>query len=219
VSSPSEPVSRTTDATLGDSLSVGCSRHVLSAFERDDVRRRGVERFIERAFALRHGAAIRSFMPTLLALEGRDERVCGVVGFRNAATEPLFLERYLEMPIEQALGQRTGHAIAREQIVEVGNLASLSCRAAFHLAAMLPRVLIERGNRWIVFTATHAVRGMLSRFDAPLIDLGGARRERVEGLGDDWGRYYENDPRVMAGFLADGLALSFSRARGARCAP
>ena len=151
-------------------------------------------------------------MPTLLALEGRAGRICGVAGFRNAATEPLFLERYLREPIEIALAQRVGSLVEREQIVEVGNLASASCRGAFHLVAMLPHLLLERGNRWIVFTATSAVRKILSRFDAPVIELATAKRECVDGLADDWGRYYETDPRVLAGYLPNGLEFDFAHA-------
>lgn len=170
-----------------------------------------MEEFVQRAFAQRHGALVRSFMPTLLALEGRDRRVCGVVGFRSAV-EPLFLERYLPRPIERVLRERTDADVAREHIVEVGNLASLSCRAAFHLAAMLPRLLIDRGHRWIVFTATSAVRGILQQLDAPVIELASARSDCVADLDDDWGRYYAADPRVLAGYLPHGLAMRAARA-------
>ena len=150
-------------------------------------------------------------MPTLLALEGRAGRICGVAGFRNAANERLFLEHYLREPIETALSDRIGQPVRREQVVEIGNLASASCRAAFHLVALLPRLLLDRGNQWVVFTATSAVRGILEHFNAPVIDLGGAKHECVTGLADDWGRYYETNPRVMAGYLPDGLALDYAR--------
>lgn len=151
-------------------------------------------------------------MPTLLALEGRDERICGVVGFRNAARQPLFLEQYLARPVEAELRARTGQTIDRDSIVEVGNLASLSCRAAFHLAVALPRVLLDHGNRWIVFTATSTVRGILQKLAAPMIDLGSADRECIHQP-DAWGRYYEHDPRVMAGYLPDGIGLALGAAR------
>jgi hypothetical protein len=193
-------------------ISRPCSRHTIVAYEAHDARRERIEAFVQQAFAQRHGACVRSFMPTLLALEGRGERVCGVVGFRNARTEPLFLERYLSRPVETELSERTGQLIERERVVEVGNLASLSCRAAFHLVAILPRVLIERGNQWIVFTATSAVRGILEKFSAPTIELASASRECIDKP-DDWGQYYENDPRVMAGYLPDGIGLALSRAR------
>ena len=114
-------------------------------------------------------------------------------------------------PIDRALSDRFGRTVERKSIVEVGNLSSMSCRAAFHLVTALPRLLTERGHRWIVFTATSAVRGILEQFNAPTIELAVAQRDRVAALGDDWGRYYDNDPRVMAGYLPDGLALNLSR--------
>jgi hypothetical protein len=197
------------DQPLGDSRSQrACSRHALVTYGRNDVRRSRIEHFIQQAFAQRHGATIKSFMPTLLALEGGADRICGVVGFRGAAAEPLFLEHYLHQPIEMVLSERAGVAITRDQIAEVGNLASLSCRAAVHLVAVLPRVLIESGHQWIAFTATNSVRGILEKFGARLIELATASRDCVERLGDDWGRYYDSDPRVMAGYLPHRVALA-----------
>jgi thermostable hemolysin len=186
-----------------------CLGHTLATYDREHPQRRRLERFIQRAFARHHGAAVRAFMPTLLALEGQRGRVCGVVGFRRAAAEPLFLERYLDQPVELVLGEHVGNSIPRSHIVEVGNLASLSCRAACHLVAALPRILLADGNQWIVFTATTAVRGMLAKFRAPVIELGRATRDRLTDA-DEWGRYYDNDPRVVAGYLRDGIAPAFA---------
>lgn len=181
-----------------------CLGHTLGTYAREHPRRRTLERFIQHAFARHHGASVNAFMPTLVALEGRRGRVCGVVGFRNARMEPLFLERYLDRPVELALAEHVGHPVARNHIVEVGNLASLSCRAACQLVAALPRILLADGNEWIVFTATATVRGMLARFRAPVIQLARATRDRMDE-GDEWGRYYDNDPRVVAGYLRDGI--------------
>ncbi len=188
-----------------------CQRHTLATYERGDPLRTRLEGYVQRAFALKHGAHIRSFMPTLVALQGRDERICGVAGVRSAAAEHLFLERYLTQPIEAALSERVGMQIPREQIVEVGNLASLSCRAAFHLVAMLPNLLLERGHAWIAFTATDAVRSILSQSNAPVIELCTASADKVSDCGDEWGRYYEHDPKVLAGWLPHGAAFTCSK--------
>ena len=187
-----------------------CTRHIATAYERSHPKRVAIEEFIQRAFALKHGASIRSFMPTLYALQGRHDRVCGVAGVRSAASEILFLERYLSSSIDAILSKRIGQPVTREQIVEVGNLSSLSCRAAFHLVALLPRLLIDRGHLWVTFTATNAVREILEKFNAPMIELSGATRDKVGNCGDDWGRYYECDPRVMAAWLPHGLAFPIS---------
>lgn len=147
-------------------------------------------------------------MPMLLALQGRGGRVCGVTGYRQAGIEDLFLERYLDQPVQHAISAASGVHVNREQVVEVGNLASLSCRAAVHLVALLPQHLFQQGRRWVVFTATQGVRHILQRFRAPLYELAPARAECVSDLDDDWGSYYRTDPRVMAGYLPDGLKLA-----------
>jgi hypothetical protein len=39
------------------------------------------------------------------------------------------------------------------------------------------------------------------------LELSTADRARVAGGADEWGRYYMNDPRVMAGFLPSARAI------------
>lgn len=185
-----------------------CSRHELITCGVEHPRRGELECYVQQAFALKHAAQVKSFMPMLLALQGRGGRLCGVTGYRQAAVEDLFLERYLDRPVQHAIAAASGASVKRAQVVEVGNLASLSCRAAVHLVALLPQHLLQQGQRWVVFTATQGVRNILQRFRAPLYELAPARAECVSGLGDDWGSYYRTDPRVMAGYLPDGLQLA-----------
>ena len=45
------------------------------------------------------------------------------------------------------------------------------------------------------------------QFGAPLIELARADGARVVNAGDEWGRYYDTDPRVFAGFLPDSLQI------------
>jgi len=191
-----------------------CRRHELIVCERGEPERTELEQFVQNAFRDKHGARLRSFMPTMLAMRSDAGTLCSVVGFRCAAHEPLFLERYLSEPVEDAIATVCGHAVERAQIVEVGNLAGVSCRASLRLIVELPRLLLARGQRWIVFTASGALRSVLAGYRAPLMQLALADASRVTGLGDDWGRYYETDPRVMAGFLPDGRRLD---RHGKRC--
>jgi hypothetical protein len=178
--------------------------------------RQELERFIRATFAASHGAQVSSFLPTLLALQDAG-RIRSVAGFRPATHEALFLERYLDRPIEEVLAARmraqrpdailSRQPIVRSEIVEVGNLAGTHCRAAFRLVLALPQLLLSRGYRWIVFTGTRTVRGLLNAYGTPLIELGPAHGACVNGMADDWGRYYEADPRVMAGYLPEGVGL------------
>lgn len=174
----------------------------------DSAARPELESFVQSAFARKHGARIHSFMPILAALRNSAGCITSVAGWRGAAQSRLYLEAYMDDPIETALGKRLGHLVHREEVVEVGNLAGSGCRPARRLVAMLPGLLLARGHRWVVFTATASVRRILVSLNAPLLELAPARAAQVESRSDIWGRYYDNDPRVMAGFLPDGVHLA-----------
>jgi hypothetical protein len=190
-----------------------CQGHQLSLYQTNDPHREELEHFVREVFASRHGARVCSFMPSLLAMRNDSGAICSVAGFRCAADQTLFLERYLDEPVERAIELSAGQRISRSQIVEVGNLAGLNCRSAMRLVLDLPRILLDRGHRWMVFTATDTLRGLLASYHAPLVDLAAASEIRARSTGDDWGRYYESNPRVMAGYLPDGLSLRRRRGK------
>lgn len=186
-------------------------RYELLAPGGRDGLRGDLEQFVREAFRREHGAEVRSFMPDLLGLRSPGGRLCSVVGYRLAGSGPLYLERYLDEPVEAALARRGAGPVPRSRIAEVGNLAGTSCRGARHLVSLLPGILLDRGQQFVVFTATRLVRELLQGLGAPLIDLGAAEPGRVAGLPDQWGRYYATEPRVMAGYLPEGLGLGRRR--------
>ena len=102
-----------------------------------------LEAFVGAAFRRRHDALVTSFMPTLLSFRDREGDLRGVVGLRGAVSQPLYLEQYLEQPIETAIAAATGQSVRREQVVEVGNLAGANCRAAMRMVALLPGYLLS----------------------------------------------------------------------------
>lgn len=159
-----------------------------------------LEAFVGQSFQRGHGATVTSFMPTLLSFRDAQGALRGVVGVRAADPEPLYLEQYLDRPVERTLEAVTGRPVLRRQVVEIGNLAGGNCRAAMRIVALLPAYLLARDYRWIVFTATSAVRGILQGFRAPLVELARADVQSVPG-GERWGSYYDKDPRVLAGYL------------------
>ena len=166
-----------------------------------------LEDFVGAAFKRKHDATVTSYLPTLLSFRDAAGALRGVVGLRGAGEHRLYLEQYLEQPIEAAIAAAAGRSVRREQVVEVGNLAGTNCRSAVRMVALLPSHLLARDFNWIVFTATSAVRGILLGFGAPLIELARADGARVANAGDEWGRYYDTDPRVFAGFLPDSLQI------------
>jgi hypothetical protein len=173
--------------------------------------REAAERFIADAFLDKHGARVRQFLPELVGLQNRGGGLRAVAGYRSAGTGRLFLEQYLANPVEQDLADHAGVPVARDQIVEVGNLAGGSCRYARHLVSQLPRFFLDRGYTWVVFTATSVVREILTSVGATLVELAPADASRLAGGADAWGRYYQNDPRVMAGYVPSGVHLSARR--------
>jgi hypothetical protein len=173
----------------------------MSAVDPADPGRIELENFVADAFRRKHQASVRSFMPTLLAFREPAGGLRGVIGLRPAGQSRLFLEQYLDRPVEVAISAATGRSVGRRQVVEVGNLAGSNCRAAMRMVAALPAYLLAQDCRWIVFTATTAVREILRGFGAPLVELARAERARVVAARDEWGSYYEADPRVFAGYL------------------
>ena len=130
----------------------------------EDPRRVALEDFIRQRFAEHYGARVRHFMPCLLGLHGDNGQVQGAVGLRSAQRRPLFLERYLDEPIELAVARRSGRPVPREEIVEVGNLAAFGSASARLLIVALTDLLVAQGFRWVVFTGTP--EGFLKAFDA-----------------------------------------------------
>jgi len=177
------------------------SEYRIVPCDREDARRAEAEAFVSRRFLRTHGAHISTFMPTLLLLTDAVGELAAVTGFRCAAQEPLFLERYLAVSIEQALTSQTALHVQRAEIVEVGNFAALDSRRAKILMSFMPAYFLERSARWLAFTATASIRGMLTAMGGRCMEVGTADGARAAGGADEWGRYYSKDPRVMAGFL------------------
>jgi hypothetical protein len=198
---------RLTLTTTPDARSFGRHLRVAPTLH-DDPQRAELEAYVREAFARKHSADVQSFMPTLLAFRDASASLYGVVGLRDARTSSLYLERYLDAPVEQALCAAADQPVRRGQIVEVGNLAGRNCRAAMRMVAQLPAYLLAQDYRWIVFTATRTVREVLLGFGAPLVELARADRARVAGARDDWGTYYETDPRVFAGYLPESRRIA-----------
>jgi hypothetical protein len=179
----------------------------LASVEAGSPERLELEDFVGAAFKRKHDATVTSYLPTLLSFRDPAGALRGVVGLRGAGEHRLYLEQYLEQPVEMAIAAAAGRSVCREHVVEVGNLAGTNCRSAVRMVALLPSHLLARDFRWIVFTATSAVREILLGFGAPLIELARADGARVANAGDAWGRYYDTDPRVFAGFLPDSLHI------------
>jgi hypothetical protein len=172
---------------------------------RAEPARAAVEAYITRRFARCHGARVDSFLPHLLAAE-HDGGCVGALGLRAAGGAPLFLEHYLDAPVEAAVAAAMRQPVERAQVVEIGNLATSSRRAGQVLITLLIEALRGAGFRWLVFTATRQVRALVQDLGFALDALAAADPTRLGGASAAWGRYYDAEPQVMAGDLAAGAA-------------
>ena len=144
-----------------------------------------------------------------------DGRIVAAAGYRRAS-EPLYLERYLDTPVEEAIRARTGAAVDRAHVVEIGHFASARHGAGRRLMTLLARHLLSVGARWAVTTATHELRLLYDRLGLQAWWLADARPGAVGEQASDWGRYYEHAPAVLAGPIARNLAILDRRASATR---
>jgi hypothetical protein len=162
------------------------------------MERRELEHYVHRRYQEIHGADIREFMPDLLTLRGTGNDVLGVLGFRLATQGPLFLEAYLDSPIETVLRQRLGIEVERSMIVEVGNLASSAPGGARWLISLSTALFMGLGLRWAVLTATPALLNSFAKLGVAFVPLAAAAKERIADADKHWGNYYDAAPVVVA---------------------
>jgi hypothetical protein len=167
-----------------------------------DPGRAAVEGFIRGVYTEHYGARVHRFAPMLVSLRDGDALVAAA-GYRRA-TQPLFLERYLDRPVEQLLGG-AGAPIARAQIVEVGHLASRRAGAGRRLIVRLAQHVGQLQIQWVVSTLTEELRNVLVRMGVEPLALGRADPARLGADAQDWGSYYAHHPLVFAGSLPAAL--------------
>lgn len=165
----------------------------------DDARRAEVEAFIRAVYAERFGAQLKQFAPTLVALED-EQGLCAAAGWRNASDAPLFLEHYLDAPVEQLL-----RLPSRDGIAEVGHLAARRAGEGRRLILQLGPLLAQHGVRWVVSTLTEELRHLFARLGVVPLALGRADPQRLGASAGDWGDYYAHQPVVLAGSLETAL--------------
>jgi hypothetical protein len=183
----------------------------------DSPSRADLEACIAETFARHYDARIEHFLPFLLSLQLSSEPGA-VAGLRPAAHSPLFLEQYLEGPVEQAVAGAFGTPVERAGIIEVGNLASVTPGSAALLFGLLPILLHEAGIRWVVCTATPQVQSMLDRLDFSTRRICAADAEVLGDSKADWGSYYDSRPEVIAGDVEGAIACALRKRSVARLA-
>lgn len=158
-----------------------------------------VETFIYHVFKEAYGAEITLFMPNLVALRDKDNVLMGAFGVKPASNGPLFLEQYLDEPIESLISKKLGKTISRKQITKIGNLAVANPRNAGVLIAHVIQHSLDMGIEWCVATAHHSLQNGVvkgGRDVYPLFPADKARLTLEEQA--KWGSYYDRMPQVVA---------------------
>jgi len=166
-----------------------------------------VETFIRACFQRAYAAHVHAFPPLLMALRGDRGKLMAALGMRAAVRAPLFLEHYIDVPVEVAIGARLGTDVHRDGIVEVGNLAVARSGGARWLITALTAFLHARGDEWVVFTAVPAVRNAFLQLGLNPVPLAPAQAHRLGPAAAEWGSYFAGGPMVMAGRVEEGYQI------------
>lgn len=169
------------------------------AVTKDAPCREEVERFIKTVFAQVYGANITEFMPDLVALRDSNGVLMAAFGLRSAAKESLFLEQYIDIPIEQLLTNQLGHTMTRHDITCIGNLAVANPRNAGVLIAHVIQHSLDIGIKWAVATAHHSLQNGLIKGGRDVYALTPANPDRLSpDIRAQWGSYYRQLPQIVA---------------------
>ncbi len=172
---------------------------VISINHKFTDERRRVESFIEGLFAEKYNAQVAEHYPYLMSVRDRDDKILAALGFRYAAQESLFLESYLDTPIEILLADNLGQEVSRSEITEVGSLASSGLGGYIFLFSALLTYMESQNQAYIASTVTQTLRRYFERLQIQPISLANADQTRLNDGGESWGRYYEANPQVAAG--------------------
>ncbi len=161
--------------------------------------RQRVEDFIKAIYKQSYDADITVNYPVLMSVRNEDNDILAAVGFRYAKDEPLFLERYTGDAIEGFLDCN------RREIVEIGNLASAGQGASVFLFAALASYLNNKGIRYAAITGTDFLHRYFERTGLKPRRVCDADIASAGGDGQNWGTYYDTQPRVLVGSVDTGV--------------
>lgn len=197
-------------------LRIACERDVyhLNTKERS-MHDTAPAELVRRRFLAAHGAQVQPAYEHMMA-QSRGGVVKAALGYRRAGTAPLFLERYLDAPVEQILSRALAQDVRRDSVLEIGNLAA---EDALSLVALWGAVANDLGGQCevAVATLTADLRRMFARIGVPMLFLAPADASRIDEPAS-WGRYYDRDPWVCGGLIDEGqraIAAFFARRRKA----
>ena len=161
--------------------------------------RKQVEDFIHSIYKKRYNATIDVRYPTLMSVRNNENEILAAVGFRYADKENLFLEQYTAKPIDTILDCN------RAEVVEIGNLASAGQGASIFLFAALASYLNNKNIRFAAITGTDFLHRFFESTGLQPQKICDATLSALQEGGQNWGSYYDTEPRVLSGSVETGM--------------
>jgi len=147
---------------------------------------------------------LKHFMSNTFSLyQGDVLKAC--TGFSAAGHSPLFLEQYLDQPIEAMLSEQFHCPVSRDDIVEIGGFAVDDKQFALPMMVQLAPAFRAAGFQYAVCTVTSVVQRCLDKIGIQSVSLGAADASRVDTTGNAWGKYYALTPVILAGNIQTNL--------------
>ncbi|MDE1917157.1 MAG: thermostable hemolysin [Sphingomonadales bacterium] len=154
---------------------------------------------IRRRYAQSFGADL---VPNFEVYRGHGTSPCkAALGFRRASRQPLFLECYLDAPVEAVASALLNRPVARDSIVEIGNFAADHALAMIALWGTVSNDLAQ-DCELAVATLTRPLRQMFRRVGIQFHVLAPAQAHRLPPGFGHWGDYYSLAPQVCLGEIA-----------------
>ncbi len=199
--------------------------------------------FIQQIYEYIHHAKLSYFMPILFSgfsnmpsyagwLADDDHSLPALsptsvaIGLKPIDKAKVFLEQYLQAPIQVEISRVAHEPVSRQRIFEIGNLASGCAGTArlmvaflvFYLSTPVIDPVTQRTQSkadWVVCTGTNAVRHILVSMGISSHVVAKATADALDNPEQisAWGSYYEHNPLVLAINVAEARAVCDSHYR------
>ena len=164
--------------------------------------------YIINVFRETYSAEIHVTYPLLMGLVDAEGQPLAALGIRHAAGgQRLFLENYLGQSVESYLRLANGQCVERENIAEVGNLASSGKANILLLLYSMTCFLNHKEISHILYTGTSALNRYLRNLGLNPSELTDADPALLGADAGKWGTYYATHPKVMVGCVAHRLKV------------
>ncbi len=187
-----------------DQPHISAEPYSIRIYERPDQERQQIEGFIQEIYKEKFNAKIHEFSPQLIGLK-KGEKLIAAMGIRSGASERFFLEKYLDVHIEDAICSLSSDSVDRSRIVEVGQLAAAQAGQGRRLMQAAVPILAALGFEWVASTVTKELRQLLIRLGVVPFTLVKAHPACLGAQAQDWGSYYEHSPIVVAGRIQPAI--------------